>query len=126
MNDSQNSGRMPICVWVAVCGLLLVGVGTLLPILRIEGVLYKYIYCTGAVLTLAGRFMTSRGRNGSLRLKRLYRLEVWTGVMFCVGGFFMFYPEASSRDWLAFTLAGGVVQIYTSIMIPRRESQESR
>lgn len=123
-NDIQAPARMSAAMWIAICGLLLVGVGTLLPILRVDGQLYKYIYCAGALLTLVGRVMIRRKKDVSLRLKRLYRLEVWVGIMFCVGGFFMFYPNPAARDWLAFTLAGGVVQVYASLMIPRQEAKE--
>lgn len=80
--------------------------------------LYKYVYGGGALMLLIGRiFTTYKGDN--LRLKRLYRIEGWSAIFFCVAVFFMFYEDASSRDWIAFTLAGGAIQIYTSIMIPR-------
>lgn len=61
----------------------------------------------------------------SLRLKRLYRLETWSALFFCVGTFFIFYDRAGVSDWLAFTLAGGAVQAYTSIMIPRAMRKEN-
>lgn len=78
----------------------------------------------GAVLSLIGRIMTPyRGHN--MRVKRLHRIEIWSSVFFCAATFFMFYQTAGARDWLAFTLAGGAVLVYTSIMIPRAEKNRS-
>ena len=69
-------------------------------------------------MLLIGRIFSSY-KGDNLRLKRLYRIESWSAIFFCVAVFFMFYERAGARDWLAFTLAGGAIQIYTSIMIPR-------
>ena len=45
-------------------------------------------------------------------------MEIWTAIIFVVGAVFMFLP---GKDWIAFTLAGGVLTLYTSIMIPRQK-----
>ena len=58
-----------------------------------------------------------------MRLRRLHRLEVWTGIIFCVGAAFLFFRLETLRDWLAFTIAGAALQIYTSVAIPARESK---
>lgn len=109
-----------VFLWMITIGMLLVAAGTVMPLLM-QGTgsdLYKYVYGGGALMLLIGRiFTTYKGDN--LRLKRLYRIEGWSAIFFCVAVFFMFYEDASSRDWIAFTLAGGAIQIYTSIMIPR-------
>lgn len=108
-----------IFLWFVTIGMLLIAAGTVMPSLMQEGNdLFKYVYGGGAVILLIGRiFTTYKGTN--LRLKRLYRIEAWASIFFCVATFFMFYESAGNRDWLAFTLAGGAIQIYTSIMIPR-------
>lgn len=107
-----------IFLWFVTIGMLLIAAGTVMPLLMQEGDLFKYVYGGGAVILLIGRiFTTYKGTN--LRLKRLYRIEAWASIFFCVATFFMFYESAGNRDWLAFTLAGGAIQIYTSIMIPR-------
>ncbi len=106
--------------------MLLIVIGTMLPIFHLEGnyfggTIYKYIYSVGAVVLLIARLFTGyKGKND--RLRRLYRIEAWSAIFFCVSAFFMFYGDAA-RDWLAFTLAGGAIQIYTSIMIPRVASK---
>lgn len=64
---------------------------------------------TAAVLALLlyGRIAAIVPKGASLRLRRLYRLETWCAIFFCVATFFMFYEKAGQMDWLAFTLAGG-------------------
>ena len=122
-------GKRPNPVWniVVSVGLIAVAVGTLLPILNAHSMpydemspLFKYIFGVGAVAVLVARiFSTYKGK--VLRLKRLYRIEMWSALFFCVATFFLFYEPDSTRNWIAFTLAGAVIQIYTSFMIPRTE-----
>lgn len=105
--------------------MLLIVAGTVIPVFRLHTPVYKYIYSAGAALLLISRLLTPyRGTND--RLRRLYRIESWSAIFFCVASFFMFYEPYSARDWLAFTLAGGAVQIYSSIMIPRVMSGEAK
>jgi len=114
-------------VWnIAVTiGLLLIAAGTLIPLLNGHDTLYrnmpdtfKYIYSAGAaVLLIARLFSTYKGK--VLRLKRLRRIEIWRALFFCVAAFFLFYETDTTRNWLAFTLAGAAIQAYTSFMIPR-------
>lgn len=84
---------------------------------------FRYVYCAGALILLIARILQKRPSTTDLRLRRLYRLEVWVAIIFCVGGFFAFY-STGLRDWIAFTLAGAALQAYTSIAIPARESKQ--
>lgn len=109
-----------VFLWFITIGMLLIAAGTVMPLLMQDASsdLFKYVYGGGAAMLIIGRLFTSyKGEN--VRLKRLYRIETWSAIFFCVAVFFMFYEGAGARDWLAFTLAGGAIQIYTSIMIPR-------
>lgn len=83
---------------------------------------FRYVYCAGAIIVLIGRIFQKRPATSDLRLRRLYRLEVWIAIIFCVAGFFAFY-SGELRDWIAFTLAGAALQAYTSIAIPSREDK---
>lgn len=85
---------------------------------------YRYVYSAGAVILLIARFIQGRS-SSDLKLRRLYRLEIWEAVIFCVAAVFLFYPGAQLRDWVAFTLAGAALQAYTSIAIPARESKKN-
>jgi len=130
-NDQTNNQdfRQPgsLMLWLVTLGMLLVAAGTVIPLFTIGSgsVVYKYVYAVGAVSLLVGRiFSAYKGDN--IRIKRLYRIETWSAIFFCVAVFFMFYEGAGARDWLAFTLAGGVIQIYTSIMIPRTIAKTRR
>lgn len=105
-------------------GLLLIVVGTALPLLLIEGDYFKYIYATGALLLFVGRLMAPVvPKTWPLRLRRMIRLETWSAIIFIVAVVMMFMPPTlvGARDWIAFTMAGGIIQAYTSIMIPRMQ-----
>lgn len=100
-------------------GMLLLAVGIVIPIitLDIQSDTFRYIYAAGALLLVIGRiFSPYQGDN--LRVKRLSRIESWAAIFFCMAAFLLFYDKTSLRDALAFTLAGGLIQVYTSIMIP--------
>ncbi|MDE6267396.1 MAG: hypothetical protein K2M07_08640 [Muribaculaceae bacterium] len=121
MNQTDILGKQPAKIWLilATVGMLLIVVGTLLPVFGnyFYGSAYKYVYTAGAVMLVTCRlFWRYSGKHN--RLRRLYRLESWSAIFFCVAAFFMFYEPLQARDWLAFTLAGGAIQVYTSIMIP--------
>lgn len=103
-----------------IAGLLMVAAGVMMPIMsgNIEGMAFRYVYAAGAILSVAARFLQPKAPSGTpVRLQRLLRLESWSAIMFCVAAFFSFYDMTQIRDWLAFTLAGAAIQIYTSIAI---------
>lgn len=130
LDKTENNdiiGKQPkmIFLWLITIGMLLVAAGTVMPLLMQNcdpqfRDLYKYIYGAGAAMLLVGRIFTPY-KGSNIRLRRLYRIEGWSAIFFCVATFFMFYNSIGTggNDWLAFTLAGGAIQIYTSIMIPR-------
>lgn len=134
-NISSNSSTSPqllitsktIFLWFITIGMLLIAAGTVMPLFMQDSGsdLFKYVYGGGAIMLLIGRLFTSY-KGDNIRLKRLYRIESWSAIFFCVAVFFMFYEGAGARDWLAFTLAGGAIQIYTSIMIPRTIAKENK
>ena len=107
--------------------MLLVAIGTVMPLFAqdMTNETFKYVYGAGAVLLLVGRLFSGY-KGDNIRLKRLYRIESWSAIFFCVAVFFMFYERAGARDWLAFTLAGGAIQVYTSLMIPRTIAKENK
>ena len=117
------------CVVLATVGLLAIAAGTLLPILNVfvgpgaAGSWWKYVYAGGAVAFLAGKLL-SPYTGVHPRIKRLYRIEGWSAVFFCVAAFFLFYNGNVSRDSWAFTLAGGILLVFTTISIPRVANKE--
>jgi len=133
MTAQDITGPRQPRLWTALAtvGLLAVMAGTLMPIINfimyhapLQSPAFKYVYAAGAVVLLVSKIM-SPYKGKSLRVKRLYRLETWTPILFCAGVFFLFYEE-ETRDWIAFTLAGGALMAYTSIMIPIAMRKELR
>ncbi len=106
-------------------GMLLIAAAIVVPIFAgIAAPVYRWLYAAGALILLIGR-VTSRYKGDNLRLRRLYRIETWSALFFCVAAIFLFYPPGNNlRDVLAFTLAGGIIQIYTSIMIPKQQKSQ--
>ena len=117
MNTDNTAPRWPL--WLITIGLLFVVAGVLLPIVGLRDGAYRWIYAAGELMCLVGRLFNRVSDDLPLRVKRLVRLESWSAIFFCVAAFFMFWPGAGATDWLAFTLAGGGILIYTSLMIPR-------
>lgn len=112
---------------VAPAGLVLILLATATPFF-LHGVqwaiaAYPFVYLAGALILLTARLFTVHN-GGSDRLRRLYRLETWSPVIFLVAVALLFYNPTTLRDWIAFTLAGAVLQIYTSWMIPAQQKKE--
>lgn len=112
----------------APLALLVIFLATLVPFFLIEQQwareAFPYVYSAGALALLIVRLFTPF-KGSDMRLKRWHRIESWTAIIFCVGAFFLFYNPHQLRDWLAFTLAGAVLQAITSIAIPAREKKLS-
>lgn len=127
----QLTGR-PLKTWtviLALAGLLGIAVGTMLPIINVQmgpqaiGIWWKYIYAAGALMFLIGKLF-NRYTGIHPRIRRLYRIESWSAIFFCVAAFFLFYNGTYSRDSWAFTLAGGALLVFTTISIPRVVKKE--
>ena len=113
--------KKSLSVLLSNFGLLIIMVASALPLLRMMTTSFGYLYAVGAVMVLVGKILQPIPKE-PLRLRRLLRMEIWTAIIFMVGAAFAVFPMlGSGRDWLAFTLAGGVLTIYTSIMIPRQK-----
>lgn len=115
-------------VWpsIASLALLIILIATALPILGVDGDTFRYLYTAGAALALVARLLTPRlPKSAPIRARRLQRIEVWTAIIFCAGAFFVwYYKHTAPNDWVAFTLAGGILQLYTSIALPRALSKK--
>lgn len=128
----ELTGRQPAtwAVVLATAGLLGILAGVLLPLLDtrfFNGALgwWKYVYAGGALCFLAAKFFTPYTGTHP-RIKRLYRIESWSAIFFCVAAFFLFYNGQTTRDSFAFTLAGGALLVFTTIAIPSTTRKELR
>lgn len=113
---------------LAPIGLLIIAAATLIPIctggFELLPVM-RWVYGAGALVTLVARLF-SPYRGTDLRLKRLVRMQAWSALFFVAAAVFLFVPGTAPRDWLALTMAGAVVQIIASVMIPRRLDRIAR
>lgn len=114
---------------VAPIGLLIILAATMAPFFLMDvawaRTAFPFVYSAGAVIVLAARLFC-RYNTDDPRLRRLHRLETWSPAIFCVAAFFLFYNGGQMRDWLAFTLAGAALQVFTSLAIPARERKLAR
>lgn len=126
-NDKDFTIPSSPWLWVMNIGLLLILVGTAMPLLRanFDSNIFRYIFSAGAALAFIGRLIAPSYKGSLLRVRRLARIELWSCIAFCIGAFFMWYtPER--LDWLAFTLAGGVLQVYSALMSAHTLRKELR
>ena len=96
-------------------GFLMIAGAMVVPLVQgpyYTGEWYKYLYAAGAALMLTGSlFSPYKGKD--MRLKRLFRIQSMSSIMFCVA--------AAFRDWIAITLAGAIVRAYTNFAIVARQ-----
>ena len=128
-SNDQKSSTLTLAAWIANIGLLLVLTGTAIPLFSHTMFLTaRWIFSAGALLALAGkltgRLAAPADPAEPVRLTRMKRLEVWSSLMFVVAAVFMFLRNVGPTDWIAFTLAGGALTCYTSLMIPRLKAKQ--
>lgn len=108
---------------LAPVGLMLVLLATLVPFFMMHvswaQAVYPMVYGIGAVILLGARLFTSHSTT-DLRLRSLYRLEKWSPILFIAALVVLWYNPETLRDWLAFTMAGAALQVFTGFAIPAR------
>lgn len=108
-------------------GLLMMFVAAAFPLLglKLEYLpLMRYVFAAGAVVVLAVR-LTEVYEGSNFRVRRLHSLEKVSALLYCVSAFLLFFygNKLGGGDWIAFLLAGAVIQIYTSFMIQHEENK---
>lgn len=114
---TQENNKGGISNILVVIGLLIMAVMALLPLLNINHDWMRWAFAVGAVLVLVARIM-GMYRGPSVRIRRLHRILISSGLLYCVSALMMFLSRGTN-DWLAFLLAGLIMQIYSSWMIDR-------
>ena len=100
---------------LVIVGLLIMVVMALLPLLNYNQEWMRWAFAAGAAIVLAARIIGVY--NGPvLRIKRLHRILISSGILYCASAAMMFISRGSN-DWIAFLLAGLAMQIYASWMI---------
>ena len=113
--EEQLNNKSAIAGILVVVGLLAMLVMAALPLLNINLEWMRWAFAAGALLVLVGRVL-GYYRGPSLRIKRLHRILVTSGLLYCVSAVMMFISRGTN-DWIGFLLAGLVVQIYAMWMI---------
>lgn len=109
--------RQKIANNLSSIALIIIAIGVLMPFIAGPGsTVYRYVFSVGAVMLLTGRIL-DKYTGDIFRVRRLYVIQRWSAVFQCAAAFFMFY-SVDPRDWLVFVLAGAVLQLYVSIMVP--------
>ena len=119
----QNK-RTNISSVLVLIGLLVMAVMALMPLLNLNRECMRWVFAAGAVIVLAARVMGVY--NGpSLRIKRLHRILIFSGVLYCASALMMFFSRGTN-DWIGFLLAGVMVQLYASWMIDRESAKTEK
>lgn len=111
---STPTRRQALCSLGASLGLLLIAAATVIPLLMggfPESSLYKWIFVAGAAVCLLCTLFNPSPKSWPLSRRRWHRIEGWSAIFFCAASVFLFLPQASPRDWLAFTMAGAIIRI---------------
>ena len=98
---------------------------------RAFGGCHLHVYSRPAGLFLAvgslGMFLTRLTRRyagSNLRLRRLYRQELFSSLIFMGAAALMFWRGGT--DWVVLFIVATILQVYAAILIPREEAKEKR
>ena len=105
-------------------GLLIMVVMALMPLLNLNQLWMRWVFAAGAAMVLVARFL-GMYHGPSLRIKRLHRILISSGILYCASALMMFLSR-NTNDWIAFLLAGVVMQVYASWMIDYEEKKTAK
>ncbi len=109
---------------LVIIGLLIMAVMALLPLLNINLMWMRWAFAASALIVLVARIMGSY-RGPSLRIKRLHRILISSAFLYCASALMMFLSRGTN-DWIAFLLAGLMMQMYASWMIDRETKKNQQ
>ncbi len=96
-------------------------IGALLPLLALNAMWTSYLFAVGAAGIAVCR-LTYRYKGKNFRLKRLHHIEAFSSLFLLVSSYFMF---KGNLDWVMFLMIFALLQLYTSVVIPREERKEA-
>lgn len=123
---TQNN-RTNLSNILVLVGLLMMAIMAVTPLLvnhDINMELMRWIFTGGAFLVLVGRLINIY-RGTSLRLKRLHVILIFSALLYCASASMMFIFQGTN-NWIAFLLAGLLVQIYASWIIEREQKNSEQ
>ena len=119
--------RIAISNILVVIGLLLMVITAVIPLFvnhSINMELIQWGFTAGAIMVLVGRLIGIY-RGPSLRIKRLHGILIFSGLLYCASASMRFI-FLDPKNWIAFLVAGLVVQMYASWMIEREEKKAEK
>ena len=122
--QSDNNRLNSVSGIMLVIGLLIMAIMALLPLLNINHMWMRWAFAAGALIVLVGRIIGIY-KGPSLRVKRLHRILISSAILYCASALMMFISRGTN-DWIAFLLAGLVMQMYASWMIEREEKKTEK
>lgn len=116
----------PAIINIALClGMTLLLATAVLPILNIKWEGLRYLFAAGAALTLIAQIAIPSPSN-QLRVRRLCRINVWSAILYCAAAVCLFTTRQDFQNsWVAFLLAGAVIQVYATLMISKLTKNNS-
>ncbi|MBR5118529.1 MAG: hypothetical protein IK100_07795 [Muribaculaceae bacterium] len=114
-NTKQNIGNFLLCMSMT----LLLAAAVVPLFITPMPAWQRWLLAAGAVGTLVAQFLIP-SPSDNFRIKRLSRMNVWAGIVYCIAAYCRFssYPDMQ-RSWVAFLLAGAVLQIYATLMLSK-------
>lgn len=113
---ATQDNKTTISNLLVIVGLLIMLVMAILPLLNINLMWMRWAFAAGAAIVLVARIVGASYNGPVLRIKRLHRLLILSAILYCGSAATMFYSPGTN-DWIAFLLAGLVMQVYASWMI---------
>ena len=111
---------------LVLIGLIIMAVMALLPLLNINMEWMRWAFSAGALIVLVARIIEAVANKAlPLRIMRLHRILIWSAALYCASAAMMFISRGTN-DWIAFLLAGLVIQMYASWMIDRETKKTEK
>lgn len=136
-SDARRESRLKKLENTATFGLLLVAAGMAGPFFNLTvtpSPVFKWIFAAGAVIFSVARLCNVADPADSLRMRRLRRLEFWSGMAFCIASGLWFYNDhrfgafggslAVIQPTVVFALAGSAIQIVAAWLIHSATKKE--
>ena len=114
-------GNLLLCI--AMTTLL---VGAILPFFSHDWQGWKYVLAAGALGTLVAQLLIP-APSDELRIKRFAHMNVWSAIIYCIAAYCPFSHDISmQQSWVAFLLAGALMQIIAVYMIGRLSAKKDK
>ena len=119
-----NEQRTKLSDILVIVGLIIMFIIAMTPLLinNLDMDAMRWFFTAGAGIVLLGR-LVGIYKGTSMRIRHLHAILIFSALLYCASASMMFIFQGTN-NWLAFLLAGLVVQLYASWTIEREEKKE--